>query len=109
MTQVVLPKTVDDVLSVAAGFYRVSVKALKSAHRYKGLARARAVAMYIAREHTRASFPEIGRAFKRHHTTALLAHRTIDWKLRSDSGLRDEVGSIELLLEGKAQRMEARP
>lgn len=39
--------------------------------------RARAVAMYLAREITDCSLHEIGRAFRRDHTTVLAAHRRV--------------------------------
>lgn len=41
------------------------------------LLRARAVAMYLARELTDASWPDIGAAFRRHHTTIMAAHRRV--------------------------------
>jgi len=60
------------------------------------VARPRQIAMYICREHTSHSFPEIGAAFgKRHHTTVMHGCGRIIAQLEEDSDLRDKVAAIE--------------
>jgi chromosomal replication initiator protein len=52
--------------------------------------------MYLARMHTKESYPDLGRAFGgKHHTTVISAVEKITKKLPSDDGLRGEVSAIE--------------
>lgn len=50
---------------------RVSAAELRGKDRHKSIAYARHVAMFVARRVTGESFPEIGRAFGRDHTTVM--------------------------------------
>jgi chromosomal replication initiator protein len=91
--------TVETVLKVVATYYGVNVKDLKSERRHKSLAGPRAVAMYLARTHTKSSFPELGRAFGgKHHTTVISAVEKIARRLKEDPGLRGEIHAIETQL-----------
>ncbi len=62
--------------------------------RTKGLAHARQLAMYLAREQTGHSLSELGRAFRRDYTTVVHAHRKVKRQLQEQA----IVGSDELLL-----------
>ena len=55
----------------------------------------RQVAMYLMRRHCDLSYPEIGRRFGRHHTTALHSDRVIQDQLTENAGLRAAVVLIE--------------
>lgn len=58
-------------------------------------ARPRQVAMYLARDLTKASFPEIGRRFGgRDHSTVIHAHRLIPRLCDDDAGLAAHVAAI---------------
>jgi chromosomal replication initiator protein len=88
--------TVEAVLKAVAVYYGVNIKDLKSERRHKSLAGPRAVAMYLARQHTKSSFPELGRAFGgKHHTTVISAVEKIAKRLKEDPGLRGEIHAIE--------------
>ena len=88
--------TVDTILKTVAGYYGLKVADLKSPRRHKSIAGPRAVAMYLARTHTKESYPDLGRAFGgKHHTTVISAVEKITKKLPVDNGLRGELTAIE--------------
>jgi len=91
--------TVDHVLKAVASYYNLKVSDLKSPRRHKSLAGPRAVAMYLARTHTKESYPDLGRSFGgKHHTTIISAVEKITRRLKSDTALRGEIHAVENLL-----------
>jgi len=89
---------VDDIQKKVAEYYGISVKEMRSPKRSRNLAFPRQVAMYISKELTQLSLPEIGAQFgDRDHTTILYAHRKIDKKCQDEPAFQDEV---EQLLSG---------
>ena len=88
--------SMERIQEAVAKFFNIQVKDLKSPRRSKFVARPRQIAMYICREHTSHSFPEIGAAFgKRHHTTVMHGCGKIRAELERDSDLRIKVSNIE--------------
>ena len=88
--------SVEQVLKIVANYYQVKVADLKSERRHKSIAAPRAVAMYLARKHTKDSYPDLGRAFgNKHHTTVLSACEKIIERLKTDLALRSEIQAIE--------------
>ena len=70
--------TLDLVQKTVADYYKLKVADMYSHKRTRAIARPRQIAMWIARELTSHSLPEIGEAFGgRDHTTVLHACRTI--------------------------------
>ena len=68
--------------------YRLRPIDMVSARRAREVARPRQVAMYLCREMTPRSFPEIGRMFgNRDHTTVMYACRQIERLRAADKGL----------------------
>ena len=53
--------SIDQVLQATAKYHQLSMDDLLSKRRTKAVVRARQIAMYLAREETAASFPQIGR------------------------------------------------
>jgi chromosomal replication initiator protein len=91
--------SVERVLRAVAGYYNIKIADLKSPRRHKTIAHPRAVAMYLARQHTRESYPDLGRSFGgKHHTTVLSAVEKVGKRLKSEPGLRGEIHAIESLL-----------
>ncbi|MEZ4367824.1 MAG: chromosomal replication initiator protein DnaA [Kofleriaceae bacterium] len=91
--------TVDGVLRAVASYYGVKTADLKSPRRHKSIAAPRAVAMYLARQHTKDSYPDLGRAFGgKHHTTIISAVDKVAGKLKDDPALRGEIHAIESAL-----------
>ena len=91
--------TVDTIIKSVAHYYGLKVSDLKSARRHKSIAGPRAVAMYLARTHTKDSYPDLGRAFGgKHHTTVISAVEKTTQRLKADAGLRGQVHAIETTL-----------
>jgi chromosomal replication initiator protein len=88
--------TVDGVIKAVASYYGLKPADIKSERRHKSVATPRAVAMYIARHHTKDSYPDLARAFGgKHHTTVISAVQKIIERLKEDVSLRGEVHAIE--------------
>ncbi|MCB9559486.1 MAG: chromosomal replication initiator protein DnaA [Kofleriaceae bacterium] len=91
--------TCDSVIKAVAGYYGVKPADLKSPRRHKSVAGPRAVAMYLARQHTKDSYPDLGRAFGgKHHTTVISAVEKITDRVKDDPALRGEIHAIESTL-----------
>jgi chromosomal replication initiator protein len=72
-----------------------------SARRARAVARPRQVAMYLSKQLTTRSLPEIGRKFGgRDHTTVIHAVRKIDELRQADSGMDEDVDLLRRMLEG---------
>jgi chromosomal replication initiator protein len=91
--------TVDTVIKAVAGYYGVKPQDIKSPRRHKSVAGPRAVAMYLARQHTKDSYPDLGRAFGgKHHTTVISAVEKVAERVKDDPSLRGEIHAIEATL-----------
>lgn len=64
-------KRVDDILNAAARVTGFDVPTLLSASKAQSCFEARAAAIYLCRNMTRASYPELSKIFHRHHTSVL--------------------------------------
>ena len=72
-----------------------------SERRARNIARPRQVAMYLSKQFTARSLPEIGRKFGgRDHTTVMHAVRKVEDLRRTDSQLNDDLIRLSRLLEG---------
>ncbi|MYJ53813.1 MAG: chromosomal replication initiator protein DnaA, partial [Nitrospira sp. SB0672_bin_25] len=88
--------TPEDVQDVVAKRFHVKVAELKSKRRTKTVVHPRQIAMYLCRELTDASFPEIGREFGgKDHTTIIHACRQIEKALEKDNALRATLDSLK--------------
>ncbi len=95
------PCTVAAIVNVTANQFGLEASELMARDRRPQVARARKVAMYLARELTDQSLPEIGRGFGgRDHTTVLSAVRSIAGDVRHDPELAMTVESLRRDLEG---------
>ena len=91
--------TVEVVIKAVASYYGVKSSDLKSGRRHKSIAGPRAIAMYLSRQHTSSSYPDLGRAFgDKHHTTIIAAVEKIAKRMKDDPALRGELHAIETTL-----------
>lgn len=82
-----------------ADYYQIRLADLHGVRRTRTIARPRQVAMYLAKQLTTRSYPEIGRSFGgRDHTTVIHAVRTIDALMEKDGQLRDDVRLLNNML-----------
>lgn len=88
-----------EILDAAAQEFGVEREALLARDRRPPVAAARQVAMYLARELTEHSLPEIGRGIGgRNHTTVLHAVNRVGAAIRSDESVRTAVDNLRLRL-----------
>ena len=86
---------VEFIQNLVASHFNLNIKELLSARRSRSLARPRQIAMYLAKQHTTNSLPDIGRKFSnRDHTTVIHAVKKIDELIKKDNDIRQSV--IEL-------------
>ncbi len=83
------------VLEAAASYHQLSLDDLMSKKRTKDIVRARQIAMYLAREETDATLPQIGDALGgRDHSTVLHGYQKIAEEVEQDDELKREVSFI---------------
>jgi chromosomal replication initiator protein len=87
---------IEDIQRVVSKYYNVSKADLLSARRTRTVVRPRQIAMYLSKQLTPRSLPEIGRRFgNRDHTTVLHAVRKIEEMVNADRALFDELESLK--------------
>ena len=90
------PVKIADVMTVVGKFHDFSADQLKSKRRTQDLARARQIAMFLAREMTGASLNQIGRAFGgRDHSTVAHACQKIQKDMGADPRFRGTVRDLQ--------------
>src|SRR6266403_88064 len=88
--------SVENIQKTAADFYNIKVADMYSKKRPANIARPRQIAMYLAKELTQKSLPEIGELFGgRDHTTVLHAVRKISAERGTDAQLNHELHVLE--------------
>ena len=96
------PVKIADVMKVVSDATDVTVDQLKSKRRTQDLARARQLAMYLARELTGASLNQIGRAFGgRDHSTVAHACQKIGKDMSDDPRFRGFVLDLQDKVRGR--------
>jgi len=91
--------TLSEVIEITARHFQLKPAALTSKSRAARVNRARQIAMYIARDLTDASLPQIGEAFGgRSHTTVLHGCNKIADEMAFDSGLCHRIDQIRDML-----------
>ena len=93
--------TVENIQKTVADFYKIKVADMYSKRRPANIAMPRQVAMYLAKELTQKSLPEIGELFGgRDHTTVLHAVRKIAEARSKQSELNHALHVLEQTLKG---------
>jgi chromosomal replication initiator protein len=93
--------TIDEIQAQVAEHYRIRKAEMTSARRAREVARPRQVAMYLSKQLTPKSLPDIGRRFGgRDHTTVIHAVRQIEKLRASDAELDADIRLLTRQLEG---------
>ena len=93
--------SIDEIQTQVAEHYRIRKAEMTSARRAREVARPRQVAMYLSKQLTPKSLPDIGRRFGgRDHTTVIHAVRQIEKLRASDSELDADIRLLTRQLEG---------
>ena len=93
--------SVENIQKTVADFYKIKVADMHSKKRPANIARPRQIAMYLAKEMTQKSLPEIGEMFGgRDHTTVLHAVRKIGGERANDPDLNQQLHVLEQTIKG---------
>lgn len=90
--------SIEDVQRKVAERYNIRVSEMTSKRRERSVARPRQIAMYLAKNLTTKSLPDIGRAFDRDHTTVIHAVKTIEEMCLKDPAFKAEIDSLRRVL-----------
>jgi chromosomal replication initiator protein len=93
--------SVENIQKTTADYYKIKVADMYSKKRPASIARPRQIAMFLAKELTQKSLPEIGELFGgRDHTTVLHAVRKITAERQQNSELNQQLHVLEQTLKG---------
>ncbi|HOZ31470.1 MAG TPA: chromosomal replication initiator protein DnaA [Tabrizicola sp.] len=93
--------TIEEIQRKVAEHYNIRLSDMIGPKRLRNIARPRQVAMYLAKQLTPRSLPEIGRRFGgRDHTTIMHGVRKIEELMAIDSQLADDLQLLRRLLQG---------
>jgi len=92
--------TIEEIQKKVAEHYSIRLTDMSSARRARAVARPRQVAMYLAKQLTSRSLPEIGRKFgNRDHTTVMHAVSRVSELMERDGSFAEDVELLRRLLE----------
>ena len=93
--------TIDEIQKQVAAHYNIRIADMSSARRARAIARPRQVAMYLAKQLTSRSLPEIGRKFGgRDHTTVMHAVRKVEELRAQDAAFAEDLELLRRMLQG---------
>ncbi|HRK96069.1 MAG TPA: chromosomal replication initiator protein DnaA, partial [Rhodospirillales bacterium] len=91
--------SIEDIQKRVAEHFNIRVSDMHSARRARSIARPRQVAMYLAKQLTTRSLPEIGRKFGgRDHTTVMHAVRKVEELCTQDAGFAEDLELLRRML-----------
>ena len=93
--------TIEEIQKRVAEHYNIRQSEMYSSRRARAVARPRQVAMYLSKQLTSRSLPEIGRKFGgRDHTTVMHAVRKIEELRVTDNSFAEDIELLRRMLEG---------
>ena len=93
--------TMEEIQKRVAEHFKIRVSDMSSARRSRAVARPRQVAMYLSKQLTSRSLPEIGRAFGgRDHTTVMHAVRKVEELMATDQSFAEDLELLRRTLAG---------
>ena len=92
--------TIEEIQKRVAEHFNIRISDMHSARRARAVARPRQVAMYLAKQLTSRSLPEIGRKFGgRDHTTVMHAVRRVEELRSGDSDFSEDIELLRRMIE----------
>ena len=92
--------TIEEIQKRVAEHWNIRLSDMSSARRARAVARPRQVAMYLAKQLTSRSLPEIGRKFgNRDHTTVMHAVKVVAELIETDADFSERVELMRRMLE----------
>ncbi len=91
---------IEDIIAKVAEYFRLRRADLTGKRRLRSIVEPRQIAMFLARETTNMSFPQIGENFGgRNHATVIHACRKIEAGIQMNAQLRQNVQTLEMLIK----------
>ncbi len=88
--------TIEEVIKTVGAKLNIKITDIKSPKKNKNLVQARQISMFLAREMTSASFPDIGTKIGgRDHSTVIYAHNKMKRIMETDKTLRELVEEVQ--------------
>ncbi len=88
--------TIEDIQKKVSNHFNIKISEIKSSKRVKNLVIPRQIAMYLCRQLTSCSYPEIGDHFGgKDHSTVIHAIKKIEKNIENDSYLRSTIKTIK--------------
>ena len=88
--------TVEEILKKVSSHFNIKISDMKSAKRLKAVVLPRQIAMYLSRQLTSSSYPEIGERFGgKDHSTIIHAIRKIEKLMEDDFQLRSTIENLK--------------
>ncbi len=88
--------TLEEIIKTVSAKLNIKIADIKSPKKNKNLVLARQISMFLAREMTNASFPDIGAKIGgRDHSTVIYAHNKIRKLIETDKSLRDITEDVQ--------------
>lgn len=92
--------TIEEIQRKVASHFNIRITDMHSSRRSRSIARPRQIAMYLAKQLTQRSLPEIGRKFGgRDHTTVMHAVKKVDELRAADRHFDEDVDMLRRMLE----------
>jgi chromosomal replication initiator protein len=93
--------TIEEIQKRVAEHFNIKLADMQSPRRARQVARPRQIAMFLAKQLTTRSLPEIGRKFGgRDHTTVMHAVKKVEELCTADSGFAEDVDLLRRMLDG---------
>jgi chromosomal replication initiator protein len=87
--------TIEQIQKFVADYYQLKLADLKSRNNSKSIAKPRQVAMYLCKQLTHASLPEIGRSFGgKHHSTVIHSIKKVEGLRKKDSTFNESIKTL---------------
>jgi chromosomal replication initiator protein len=94
--------TIDHIVRTVCEYYNIDEDTFNSSKRTRDVAQARQVAMYLAKQHTKAPLTVIGSSIGgRNHATVLHSCKAVADMMDTDKGFKTQITEIEKLVLGK--------
>ena len=92
--------TVEKIFTSVYNKYNVPKEHLTSTRRNKEISSARHITVYLIRELTEMSFPNIGKIFGRDHSTIMTSYNSVDTRIKTDSAFASEISDLKKEITG---------
>ena len=91
---------IESIQNIVASYFNLSMQEMLSQRRSRSLARPRQIAMYLAKQYTTNSLPDIGRKFSnRDHTTVIHAVKKIQELIDKDNEVKKNITELKKKLQ----------